>query len=364
MSRPYRVILHVFPSQSWGGAEIYSVQLAWAQQQAGEKVYFWAYPGSPIATEASGKGIKVITERLGIRLDLSLFRFNRVLAETEATHVHLHWSGGMWSLGILRFFRKFKLLLHNHMWIKHSKKDPLHMLVYRNLDKFIVAGEQARKAALNCLALSEQQIEICPYAVTTEAVYPFSKERMGFNKDDFIIGIFSRLDRQKGILELLEAAQPLAEEYPDLRILIMGNPTLKEKDSLLYCEELKEFVEDNFDAEVVQFHGNKENFREWLASCNVLALPSYHESYSLIILEAFAVGVPVISTLAGGTPDLIKSERGWLVEPRNVDSLYEGLKRIMESRHQIPSMGLMARDYVTRKHTFEAVIERLRTIYD
>src|SRR6187399_1341075 len=111
MSQPHRVILHVFPSKSWGGAEIYSVQLAKAQKDEGEKVFYWATEGSQIHTEAKKAGIETITTPLNERVDLSLGKLLRVLKDTQATHVHLHWSGGMWSFGLAKYFKKFKLLL-------------------------------------------------------------------------------------------------------------------------------------------------------------------------------------------------------------------------------------------------------------
>lgn len=363
MSQSQRVILHVFPSHSWGGAEIYSVQLAKAQKEAGERVFFWAAPDSPLAQEAERQNIDMVTEKLRPRVDFSFGRMKSVLKSTKATHVHLHWSGGMWSFGLLKLFYKFKLILHQHLWMKHSKKDPLHRWLYQNLDKLVVAGEIAKDAALKCLPVDEKQIEICPYAIQLDQVTPLSREQLGFARGQIVIGVFARLDRQKGIMELLKAFAALKTEFSDARVLIVGDPTKGEEDSLSYEKELKTFASENLPQGVVQFHGFQKNFREWLAVCDVLAVPSYHESYSLIILEAFALGIPVISTYAGGTPDLVQGGRGWMIEPKDVESLQLGLRQIVSKPHQIAPMGLMARDYVIRNHSFPGVVQRLNEIY-
>ena len=363
MTQSRRVILHVFPSNSWGGAEIYSVQLSKAQKDDGERVLFWGVPGSPLAVEIESIGIEFISEPLKPRIDLSLGRLKKVLKNTGATHVHLHWSGGMWSFGLLKNFYDFKLILHQHLWMKHSKQDPLHRWLYKNLDKLVVAGEIAKKAALKCLPVNENQVEICPYAIEFEKVQPLSREQLGLRANQTVIGIFSRLDRQKGIMEFLQGFSEIKSDFPNVRALIVGDPTKGEEDSLSYEQELKTFASQNFGEDVIQFHGFQKKFREWLSICDILALPSYHESYSLIILEAFALGVPVLSTYAGGTPDLVQSGRGWMIEPRNVESLKLGLKKIVSAPEQIAPMGLMARDYVEKNHSFPVVLKRFNEIY-
>jgi D-inositol-3-phosphate glycosyltransferase len=358
-----RVILHVFPSHSWGGAEIYSVQLAKAQKDAGEQVYFWTAPGTPLAMEVEQQKIDMVTQKLKPRVDFSFGRMKSVLKSTKATHVHLHWSGGMWSFGLMKLFYKFKLILHQHMWMKHSKKDPLHRWLYQNLDKLVVAGEIAKDAALKCLPLDESQIEVCPYAIQLDSVQPLSRPKLGLADGQLVIGVFARLDRQKGIMELLKAFSEIKNDFSEVRVLVVGDPTKGEEDSLNYEKELKTFASENFQAGFVQFHGFKKNFREWLAVCDVLAVPSYHESYSLIILEAFALGIPVISTYAGGTPDLVQNGRGWMIEPEDVESLKLGLKQVVSKPQQIGPMGLMARDYVMKNHSFPSVVQRLNEIY-
>lgn len=365
MNQPPRVILHVFPSTSWGGAEIYSVQLASAQQKSGQKVFFWTSANTQMAEEAAKQGLTVLTEKLGNRIDISFLRLRQMLKKTQATHVHLHWSGGMWSLGLLKLFCKFKLIYHVHLWMKHSKKDPLHALLYRNIDSIVVAGEKAKEAVAKCLPVNPEKIKMCPYALQDETtVKPLTKENLGFKANHFLVGVFSRIDRQKGIMEFLKAMSKLKKEFSDVRILIVGEPTRGEEDSKNYEVELKAYAKENFSRDVIHFEGFKKNFRDYLAACDVLVVPSYHESYSLIILEAFALGVPVLSTSAGGTPDLVRNERGWLVEPQNVESLTEGLRLVFSKPHQAPVMGLMAQDYVKKNHSFDQVLRCLDEVYD
>ncbi len=364
MNQPQRVILHVFPSQSWGGAEIYSLALAKQQQNEGEKLWFWVAPGSRMADEAQKLGLRLVTESLKERMDFGFSRIKKVIRSTGTTHVHLHWTGGMWSLGLAKSGMNFKLILHMHMWMKHTKKDPLHRILYKNIDVLVVAGAKAREAALACLPVTREQVQICPYAVEMAYADPVPREKLGFEASDFVFGIFSRLDRQKGILEFLKALAPSIKEEPDVRAVIVGDPTHEEADSMLYEKELKGFALEHFKAGVIQFQGFKTNFRDWLATCSVLALPSYHESYSIMILEAFALGIPVFSTHAGGTPDLVDSQRGWLVEPQNIESLREGLKQVFREKHQIFAKGLLAQEYVKAYHSFPNVLKRFNEIYD
>lgn len=358
-----RVIVHVFPSSSWGGAEIYSVQLAAEQRRRGEKIYLWALAESPMEVEARRQGLSVLSTKLNYRLDLSPLKIAKVLKSVGATHVHIHWSGGVWSFGLVKYFYQFKLIYHVHLWMKHSKKDPLHWFLYRQIDKIIVAGKEAEKAVLSCLPVSKKKISQCFYALTGGDVTPHSRLQLNLDAKHFVIGIFSRIDRQKGVFEFLSALKKIFSDFSNVRVLIIGEPTRDESDSILYFMEIKTFVADNFPEGVIQFHGFKKDFRNWLSVCDLLCVPSYHESYSLMILEAFACGIPVLSTQAGGTPDLVNSDRGWLVKPRDVESLKEGLLEILRDPTTAKNKGEASKSYAAKYHRFPQILQCIDEVY-
>jgi glycosyltransferase involved in cell wall biosynthesis len=363
------VIAHVFASESWGGAEIYSLELAEAQTKAGQNILFWATPGSKLAQEAKNRGVELIEERLPPRVDfLAVFRIRKILKAKKITHVHLHWSGGVWTFSFVKKLISFHLIYHVHLWMKHKKRDPLHWQLYKNVDQVIVAGKRAREAVLKCLPVHEYQVSICPYARHFSHVQDpsITRESLHIPEGQTVFGVFARLDRQKGILEFLEALKMImtSKNNPrrDFFALIVGDPTAGEQDALNYQMELQGFGRIYLQGHV-QFLNHQDDYLSYLNLCDVLVAPSYHESYSLMFLDAFLLGKPVISTAAGGTPDLIQSSSGWLVPPRDVPSLAQVLSHGMAHPREFQQKGESAREYVVAYHSFEKVLNCMNDIY-
>ena len=81
-----------------------------------------------------------------------------------------------------------------------------------------------------------------------------------------------------------------------------------------------------------------------MAESDVFVFPSYFEGFALVLLEAMASGLPVITTTATAGPDIISPERdGWIIEPGNLDALVETMRFCRENRDRITEMGANAR---------------------
>jgi alpha-maltose-1-phosphate synthase len=86
-----------------------------------------------------------------------------------------------------------------------------------------------------------------------------------------------------------------------------------------------------------------------LQQCDVFVFPSYFEGFGLVLLEAMACGLPVITTTATAGPDIVTSDRdGWMIEPGDVDALVDRLRTCLASRSQISDMGRAARQTAER----------------
>src|SRR5207248_11644463 len=81
-----------------------------------------------------------------------------------------------------------------------------------------------------------------------------------------------------------------------------------------------------------------------LQQCDVFAFPCYFEEFGLVILEAMACGLPVITTTATAGPDIVKpGEDGWIVEPGKLDALVDAMRFCIENRDRVTKMGSSAR---------------------
>lgn len=154
----------------------------------------------------------------------------------------------------------------------------------------------------------------------------------------------SRIMKEKGINEFLEAAKYIRRTYSFTRFYIIG-----------FCEEnfkakLKEYEETG----IVTYIGMQLDIRPFLEQCHCLVHPSYYpEGISNVCLESAASGRPVITTLHSGCKETVDDGvTGFLVMPQNVDCLIDGIKKFIALSHEDKiKMGLNARKKM--EHSFD-----------
>lgn len=148
----------------------------------------------------------------------------------------------------------------------------------------------------------------------------------------------SRLIRNKGVYEYLEACKKLKTVYPDIRCMLVGpydsNP------SALREEDLQPYIESS----VIEYFGEQENVIPYIQQSSVFVLPSYREGTPKAVLEAMACGRAVITTNAPGCKETVREgENGFMVPVKDVDALYIKMKWFAENSDIISRMGASGR---------------------
>jgi glycosyltransferase involved in cell wall biosynthesis len=92
-----------------------------------------------------------------------------------------------------------------------------------------------------------------------------------------------------------------------------------------------------------------------LGTVDVLAVPSRSEGSPNVVIEAFAMGVPVVATAVGGTPELLLDRRGWLVPPEDPEALAGALLRVARDVEEAAERGARARLYAEKVHAWPRV---------
>lgn len=137
----------------------------------------------------------------------------------------------------------------------------------------------------------------------------------------------ARLSPEKGLPFLIEAIKITRHSVADAELVIVGGGALE--------AELKKFTSEHSLQEVVHFLGAKPNLEAMteVAQSTIFVLPSLGEGLGIVLLEAQALGVPVVGTNVGGIPDVIAHEQsGLLVPPSDPKALAEAIVRILSDR--------------------------------
>ena len=166
--------------------------------------------------------------------------------------------------------------------------------------------------------------------------------------------LMGRLLKAKGIVEYAEAARLLKARYPEARFHLLG-PFDSNPDGIPF-EQIKKWVSQG----IIVYLGAIEDVRPFLADASVFVLPSYSEGTPRSVLEAMAVGRPIVTTDAPGCREtVLDGVNGFLVPVRDIGALAAVMERFILEPDLIPAMGRMSRRFAEDKydvHKVNAVI--------
>ncbi len=175
--------------------------------------------------------------------------------------------------------------------------------------------------------------------------------------DALVVLAACRLERHKGIADLVEAAAALRDRLPRLRVLVAGRGPDEER--------LRDLVAERDLADTVRLLGYREDIGALLAASDVFCLPSHHEGLPVSILEAMQAGVPVVATAAGGTGHVVRDgETGLLLQPGAVADLAAALERMLTDAPLRERVTTAARALVEASCSRAAVAAQHADLYD
>jgi glycosyltransferase involved in cell wall biosynthesis len=137
----------------------------------------------------------------------------------------------------------------------------------------------------------------------------------------FVVGVAGRLAAEKGISVLLESMKEVLAKVPRAWLVIAGDGPER---AALECRAHDLRIDHRVD-----FLGMRADLPRIMAALDVFVLPSLYEGFGLVVLEAMAVGVPVIATCVGGVPEVVEDGvTGVLVPPGDPSKLAEAILRL------------------------------------
>jgi glycosyltransferase involved in cell wall biosynthesis len=114
----------------------------------------------------------------------------------------------------------------------------------------------------------------------------------------------------------------------------------------------------------VHFLGWQDRVYPVLASLDVFLAPSLWEGFGLVLLEAMAYHLPIISTRVSAIPEIVlDGETGWLVSPRDTDALAKALRAALADPLERQRRGELGRQRLEREFTVAAMVERTLALY-
>jgi glycosyltransferase involved in cell wall biosynthesis len=165
-----------------------------------------------------------------------------------------------------------------------------------------------------------------------------------------------RLMKEKGIDVLIRAFSIVNSQIPETKLIIVGKGYLrKDLEKLVKDLNLKNIVFTGFISDYL--------LKQTYASSNVLVLPSYAESQSLVLLEAAAMGLPLIGANTTAIPELvINGWNGYIFEPGNHEDLANRIIQTISNEKMMKKFSKNSKK-LAKEHNIEKTIDRLEKIY-
>ncbi|MBI4635717.1 MAG: glycosyltransferase [Candidatus Rokubacteria bacterium] len=205
------------------------------------------------------------------------------------------------------------------------------------------------------------RIEVIPPGVDVKRFEPGPRDEAvraewGVGPGDRLVVCVGRLDRYKGQQYLLEAVAILGRERPNIRLALVGDgrfrPRLEAQASALGIGPR------------VIFSGALADVRRALAAADLFVLPSEEEGMPGAVLEAMAMGLPVVATAVGGVPEIVvDGETGMLVAPRQPTALAEAMGRVLEDPALAGRVGCLGRRRVVEEFSIERSVALTEKLY-
>ena len=254
----------------------------------------------------------------------------------------------------------------------------LSKLYFSQIDKIIAVTGNVRNSLIKAGILGDKIIEI-PSGINTE-LYNSEilgdevRKRYNINPDQPTLIYVGNLTLHKGLPVLIEALNKVANEIPNIKLLMVLSIPLEryaKPDKLdvnmdlifKIKEKIKHYgLEDN----VIPL-GLLDNMPQVMAASDVFILP-FLDTASIVdhptsLLEAMAIGKPVIVTRVGGILEIIKhNKNGMLVEPNNIDELVSAIIYMLNNKEEAKNMGRKGATLISEKFKIEIVVDELERI--
>src|SRR3989339_284019 len=225
----------------------------------------------------------------------------------------------------------------------------------------IVPSEVIGRHMIDDYKVQSRSIRCIPRSVDLDK-FKVQKE-FAKGSPDKVVAIVGRITPLKGHIYFLKAMATVVRSNPYLKIQIIGDVPAKKES---YKRELEVLVKRLGIKDNVEFLGNRSDVPELLSKVDVLVLATItQESFGRVIIEAQAVGVPVVATKVGGVVDIIDDDKtGLLVMPKDTESMAKAVLRLLNDKTLAARFSVEAKKKLQEKYTLDQMATKTIEVYE
>lgn len=373
----FRIIhIHTLPVISGSGLNTYLTMRG--MDRTAYEVELACAPGGKLIDLIRGEGMKVrlfknLVQPLHPLKDLlGLIDLTRFLRKQRYHIVHTHNSKAGFIGRLAARWAGVPIIVHTvHGFAFHDREPAWRQILFRNLerlasrwcDKMVFISQPLIDWALRERIARKEKIQKIYSGIELDHFEPVPdgekkalKEAWGIREEAPVVGIVSKLWEGKGHTILIHAFEGLKREIPEAVLVIAGEGYLR--------DELSDLVDRLGLKGSVLFTGFQMDVRRIIATFDVAVLPSFFEGMGRVLLEAMAMGKPVVASSVGGIPDLVHhGKTGFLVTPGSVSELKSGLLTLIRNKALAKEMGEEGRMRISEEFSAGRMAQSIEKLY-
>ena len=361
-------VTHFVENLNRGGLERAVIDLIRAQLASGHQCQvICLFERGMLADElvALGVAVHACGKRRGFDLR-ALARARRHLKShaTEVLHTHnatAHYHAVLAAIGL--GLRRIVNTRHGMGALESGRREWLYRRALGGTRAVVTVCEAARRELLRSGFIPGTKLVAVANGIRVERFRPADAEArarlassLGLAPGTRVIGTVGRLARAKHHAALVEAFALLPDKVEKCALVIVGDGELR--------AELEAQIDAHSLRGQVHLLGDRSDIAELLGGFDIFALSSLTEGYSNALLEACAVGLPIVATDVGGNAEIVRDgSNGKLVAAGSASALAAALRELLDNSVIREEMGRQSRRWALEHGSFTAMADRYDALY-
>jgi glycosyltransferase involved in cell wall biosynthesis len=323
----------------------------------------------PVYVEGLGRSIGPRDLPAFLRVLRTMMAFDPDVVDTHTAKAGMLGRMAALCLNLARPWRKIRTVHTFHGHVLHGYFSPsvsrLFLAIERFLGRFatsrivVITDQQFDELARTYRVAPPDRFRVVPLGIDLEEFRP--REVNPNRSAPFRVGLVGRLTAIKDPMLFLEAGRRVRREDARIQLVVVGDGEMR--------GEMEKAVGGAAGAvetapRGVEFLGNRNDIAEVLSTLDLLVISSRNEGTPMSIIEAFAAGVPVVGTRAGGVVDLLADGRGLLSEIGDAAGLAANILRVARDPELAASMRERSLAYVREKYALPRMLDDMANLYE
>ncbi len=363
-------ILQINSASGFGGGEKYLLDLAFCLKTRGHQIFFAVRPNATWRDRLNFISKQdILRLPLGNALDLvSAWQLAGFIKQNkiEIVHAHLARDYSLAALAVRLSRAKARLVLTRHVLFPINH---LHKLMLPRRTIFIAVSGAVRESLMQRKIVAPDSIRLIYNGVNTRH---FKNSKRAFNRAVFLenlklapakryVGIIGEITAHKGQTDFVRAAALIAEKYADIDFLILGTDSSRNKAHKI---ELEELIKALNLSQRVHLLGWVADVTPVLCALEVFVSASRIEPFGLAIVEAMAVGLPIVATKSEGAQEILSDgETGRLVPIGDAEAIANSVSEFLDDAEMRKSFGSQAQNAAQNRFDLAQMTAETEKVY-